>query len=328
MKNLLVAQRALDRVGEPLAEQPGIRILALKADGDIVLGGETVSLDDYPVHLAWLSQELLEDGSIGHFSKAVIAAPELKWMQTVSAGLDHPMFRELIERGVRLTNSDAQAPAIAEYVLSSVMYRYTNFPARVEAQEAHEWKPVAFRQIYGTTWLVVGFGNIGERVGRMARAFEAKVIGVKRRAGVHPDADEIITFDELNDRVPEADVIVIACALTEQTRDLVDAEFLRNLKRGSVLVNIARGDIVDEDALLAALDTRALDYAVLDVFREEPLPKDSPFWDHTRVHLTPHASNRGDATRPRGESLFLANLASFVDGGALKNEVELSFFEP
>lgn len=323
----MIASRALERLEAMLKRTEGIQVLALEADGSVTSNGKVVSLDDHPVHLAWLSQELFEDGSLTAFSRIVLASPELKWMQTVSAGLDHPMFAKLLERGVRLTNSDAQAPAIAEYVVGSVLYRYQDFPARVSAQQRGEWQGVPFRQLYGSRWLIVGFGNIGERVGRMARSFEARVTGVKRRPAVSDAADAIVTFDEMREHLPDADVVVISCALTDDTRDMVDADFLARLNERCVLVNIARGDIVDEAALLDVLNRGAIDYAVLDVFREEPLPFDSPFWQHERVHVTPHASNRGDATRPRGLELFVENLHAFLGDRPLRNEVDLTYFE-
>ena len=327
MQNLLLAASAADRFKKELSDHDGLQILALYPDGSLTCDGQPVSTETHPVHLAWLSSEVITDGVIKAFSKVLKEATELKWFQTITAGLDHPMFQGLLERGVRLCNSDAQAPAIAEYVIGAVLYHYQKFPDRVTEQSNRNWQPVPFRQLYNTNWLIVGFGNIGQRVGKMARGFEAEVTGVKRRPGKSPDADRIITFDELDAGIPKADVVVIACALTEQTKELVDEAFLSKLKSSCVLVNIARGDIVDESALLAKLDADCLDYAVLDVFREEPLPAESPFWAHDRVHVTPHASNQGNATGPRAVELFLTNLDAYLKGQPLRNEVDQRFFE-
>lgn len=325
MENLLLAERAWRHQRarlEPYLDR--IRVLRLQKDGSIAADGEQAA-GTPPVQLAWMSGEVLQDGLITEFVKAITASEDFRWLQTVSAGLDHPMFRRVVEGGARLANSDAQAPAIAEYVVGSVIDHYQDFAARREAQASKRWQPVPFRQIYGTTWLIVGFGNIGQRVGRIVRAFEGEVIGVKRRAGEHVHADRIVTFDDLASHIPQADVIVISCALTEETRGLVDERLLANAKPGSVLVNIARGDIVDEHALLQALGDR-LECAILDVFGQEPLPEDSPFWTHARVLLTPHASHSGDATYDRGVDLFFENLEAYLAGRPLRNEVDLSFF--
>ncbi|MCB1643804.1 MAG: D-2-hydroxyacid dehydrogenase [Pseudomonadales bacterium] len=329
MENLLLAEGAIRRLGNKLDPfKDRIRLLSMGKDGTVTLDDQPVSLDDVPVHLAWFSQELLATGTVGQFSKALLSATELRWLQTITAGLDHPMFRRLLENGVRMSNSDAQAPAIAEYVLGAVLHRYQQFSQREKFQQNHQWESVGFRQLCGSQWLIIGFGNIGQRVGRMARSFEAVVTGVKRSAGSHPDADAIIAFPQLAEHIGAADVIVLSCALTEQTADLVDEAFLAAVKPGTVLVNIARGGVVDEDALLHALSSERLDYAILDVFKEEPLPAESPFWDHPRVHLTPHASNRGNMTLPRGEALFLENLQAWLTGAPLRNEVDLGFFSP
>ena len=328
MQNLLLADGAAKRLQKELDGIQGLNVLALQADGSVILNDKPVSLEDHPVHIGWISQELFQENLFRQYARILQDAPALRWVQTITAGLDLPMFKDLLEKGARLTNSDAQAPAIAEYVVGSVLHRYQQFPERMAMQAKHQWQPVPFRQIYGTTWLIVGFGNIGRLVGRMVKGFDGQVIGVKRQAQASPDADQIVTFEALPEHLPAADVIVIACALTEQTRGLVDQAFLSQLKQDCIIVNIARGDVVDEAALLASLDEGRIEHAVLDVFSQEPLPADSPFWGHERVLVTPHASSLGDATGPRSNTLFLSNLTCYLNGEPMRNEVDLGFFNP
>lgn len=328
MHNLLLADGAAKRLQKELDGIRGLNVLALQADGSVILNDKPVSLEDHPVHIGWISQELFQENLFRQYARILQDAPALRWVQTITAGLDLPMFKDLLEKGARLTNSDAQAPAIAEYVVGSVLHRYQQFPERMAMQAKHQWQPVPFRQIYGTTWLIVGFGNIGRLIGRMVKGFDGQVIGVKRQAQVSPDADQIVTFEALPEHLPAADVIVIACALTEQTRGLVDQAFLSQLKQDCIIVNIARGDVVDEASLLASLDDGRIEHAVLDVFSQEPLPADSPFWSHERVLVTPHASSLGDATGPRSNALFLSNLNCYLNDEPMRNEVDLGFFSP
>lgn len=328
MQNLLLADGAAKRLQKELDGIQGLNVLALQADGSVILNDKPVSLEDHPVHIGWISQELFQENLFRQYARILQDAPALRWVQTITAGLDLPMFKDLLEKGARLTNSDAQAPAIAEYVVGSVLHQYQHFPERMAMQAKHQWQPVPFRQIYGTTWLIVGFGNIGRLVGRMVKGFDGQVIGVKRQAQASPDADQIVTFEALPEHLPAADVIVIACALTEQTRGLVDQAFLSQLKQDCIIINIARGDVVDEAALLASLDEGRIEHAVLDVFSQEPLPADSPFWSHERVLVTPHASSLGDATGPRSNTLFLSNLTCYLNGEPMRNEVDLGFFNP
>ena len=258
------------------------------------------------------------------YAVQLLKSPHLEWVQSASAGLDNPFFAKLASKGIRMTNSDAQAPAIAEYVIASVMERYQGFTIRRTHQANHDWQDNDFRELYGSNWLVVGYGNIGRRVGLRATAFEANVTGVKRSKVEAPGAKQVITYDEVLQALPDQDVVVLACALTDDTRDMVDANFLAAMKSDSILVNIGRGDLVDEGALLQTLNTDSIDYAVLDVFREEPLPADSPFWDHPRVLVTPHSSNRGLGTNVRGDVLFLTNLKALINGEPLVNEVNIT----
>ncbi len=328
MNNLLLPESTFQRVRdrlEPLIDE--LCVVRVQSDGTMLVGERTVDPEDYPIHLAWMSIDVFLEGYAPRFIEYLDGAPELKWFQTISAGLDNPFFKQVQKRGVRFCNSDAQAPPIAEYVLASVLYRYQNIAQRLEYQQARQWASTAFREIYDSNWLIVGFGNIGERVGRMVRGFEGRVTGVKRTRSEHKDADRIISFDELADALPSADVVVLACALTDDTQGLVDKSFLSAMKPDAILVNIARGKVVDEDALLQALDSDQLDCAILDVFQQEPLPAESRLWSHPKVFTTPHASSRGAGTRDRWDELFLHNLGAYLGNKPLRCEVGASFFD-
>jgi phosphoglycerate dehydrogenase-like enzyme len=170
-------------------------------------------------------------------------------------------------------------------------------------------------------WLIIGYGNIGRRIARQVKGFEGQVTGIRRRQLADEYADQVGALAEVPDLLPRADVVVLACALNEETRGLADAVFFSQMKLDALLVNIGRGDLVDEAALLAALDKGELDYAILDVFQTEPLPEDSPIWDHGRIQVTPHSSNRGELTGTRFDELFVANLGRYLAGEPVTNRV-------
>ncbi len=190
------------------------------------------------------------------------------------------------------------------------------------------WRPHQFREIYGTTWIVVGTGAIGSEVARRASAFGARVIGVRRNPTGDEPVDEMVAPPALVGALPRADVVVLSAPSTSETVGLVDSRFLDAMAPDSVLVNIARGALVDEEALLAALDRGRPAAAILDAFVTEPLPADHPFWDHPGIVLTPHTSAGGLARHDRGAELFLENLGRFRRGEPLLHEVLPTHADP
>lgn len=310
--------------------QPAIDALAefvepviMDAGGKLSLAGQAVSLEEARVEAAWANNDTWQ-GPVGRdYSIAILKSP-VKWLQSGAAGFDHPMFGQLVRRGARLTTSHGQAVGMADYVLWGVLDHFQRGPERRAAQQAHDWKRTMFRDVAGSHWLVIGFGAIGQGVARRARAFGAKVTGVRRNPAPDPNADEIGTPDQIPNLLPEIDVVVLSAPLTPQTRNIVDAGFVGAMKPRSVLVNVGRGGIVDEPALLAGLERGIPEHAILDVFSTEPLPAESPFWDHPRVTLTPHASGISEGQAARNDALFLENLGRYVRGEALLHEASAS----
>lgn len=325
MRNLLIADTGAARLQSELDRLSNdINLYLMHEGGRITHQGVDVAASEADIHLGWFSRDVLSGGYTREYAVSLLKAANLEWVQSLSAGLDDPFFKNLAEKQIRLSNSDAQAPAIAEYVVASVLERYQGFQIRREHQVNRSWEPNDFRQLYNSNWMIIGHGNIGRRVGERAKAFEANVIGVKRSVTNAAGADKIITYQDVLQELPNQDVVVLACALTDDTRNMVDETFLSAMKPNSVLVNIGRGDLVIEEALLKTLDDGAIDYAILDVFRTEPLPADSPFWQHPRVLVTPHSSNRGDRTDERGDDLFIYNLNALVKGEPMRNEVDVT----
>jgi len=262
---------------------------------------------------------------ISHFLTSLIEERRLQWLQTCAAGVEHPIYAALARSGVRVTNNHATSSAIAEYVLSTVLDHFQRGPERRSAAGAREWRRLFFREVRDTHWLVIGLGAIGRDVAVRARSFGASVTAVRHLAAVDPDVDQVIGYADLLGRVADADVIVLSTALTESTRKLVDREFLARLSPGkTVLVNVARGEIIDEDALAQGLQRGQPDLACLDVFASEPLPADSWLWKDPRVAVTAHAAALGSGVVARTDALFLENLRRFSAGDALLNDVTVS----
>jgi phosphoglycerate dehydrogenase-like enzyme len=261
------------------------------------------------------------DGLVRPFFRLSLECGSMRWLHSPAAGLDLPGYGELLAQGIRLTTSHVNRIPIAEYVVSAVLCHYQR-PEEWQAARADKaWRPHEFREVYGTTWLIVGLGAIGGEVAIRARAFGALVLGVRRNPIGDEPVDQMLQPGQVEDVLPDCDVVVLAAPGSKETRHLVNARFLGRMREGSVLVNVGRGSLVDEVALVAALDKGVPEAAILDVFQTEPLPVASPLWTHPRVVVTPHSSAGGLGRHERGADLFLENLARYRSGLALLNEV-------
>jgi phosphoglycerate dehydrogenase-like enzyme len=263
------------------------------------------------------------EGALRPFFGMVLRSTTLRWFSVPNAGLDTPVFTSVLERGVRLTNAHVTDIPISESVMRSVLDHFQQAERWRDAQRRAAWDRHQFREVAGTTWLIVGLGTIGQAVAVRAKAFGARVIGCRRNPNGNEPVDAIVAPSDLLSALPEADVVVLSLPSTAETPPLVDDAFLAAMADGSVLVNIARGSLIDEDALLAALDRGRPEAALLDVTVTEPLPPENPMWTHPKIVLTPHNSAGGFARYQRYDDLLVDNLGRYVRGEALRNEVTL-----
>jgi len=323
MTRILAYEPSLKRIEARLPEAAkGVEFVTVDDSGVLKLNGREIAIEDANPEIGWMTVELFGAPASRNFFVTLLKAPALKWVQSAAAGFDNPAFKSLVSNGARLTTNNAQALSMAEYVLWGVLDHFQRGPDRRAAQSRHDWTRPSYREIGRMNWLIIGFGAIGQAVAVRAHAFGAHVTGVRRTPGQHPAAQAMATPDQVISLLPDADVVVLLVPLSPSTTHMADADFLAAMKPGSILVNVGRGDLVDEPALLAALDAGKPEHALLDVFHEEPLPADSPFWDHPRVTLTGHASSIGDGLGPRGEALFLDNLERYLTGKPLLNEAD------
>jgi phosphoglycerate dehydrogenase-like enzyme len=319
---ILLSAVAHDRFWRVVGREDAEPVL-LARDGQVLLGdGRRVPPDAVDAEVAWGTGDLfVQDGVSREFFSLISRAPSLRWLQSPTAGFDGPPFGALVRRGVRITSTHVNGIPIAEYVVRAVLDHFQGAAGWRDAQTRREWAVREYREIYGSTWLVVGLGSIGGAVARRVAAFGASVIGCRRIPTLGDPVDRVVTLDDLPSVIGEADVVVLAAPSNAETRGLVDDQFLAAMKPRSVLVNVARGSLVDERALLAALDRGTPEAAILDVFATEPLPPDHPFWTHPAVTVTPHNAALGVGRLRRQADLFADNLQRFMAGEPLIGEV-------
>lgn len=271
------------------------------------------------------------DGADAHLlSEEFLAAAEnLRWVQAWSAGVDRYLdLRGLMERDdLTFTNmKGAHGPVIAEHVFAMLLHLRRDLGAYGAAQREARWDRRAGsgqEALAGSTLLVVGMGGIGSEVARRADAFGMEVLATVRTPREAPDfVDELGVASDLDRLLTRADVVVIALPLTDETRGLFDAERLALMRPGSILVNIARGPIVDTQALIEALESGHLGGACLDVTEPEPLPAESPLWARDDVVITPHVAGVAGLTGERRWAVFLENARRFAADEPLQNQVD------
>lgn len=250
------------------------------------------------------------------FPAALAAMPDLKVIQTQSAGVDHIIGH--VPPSITLCNArGVHDAATSELGVALILASLRGIPRFVRAQaegwwdQQHDLMSLADRRV-----LIVGYGSIGRALERRLAGFEVEITRVARTA-----RDGIHGFDELPRLIPAAEVIVILAPLNKETHHLVDATFLRRMSEGALLVNLARGGLVDTDALVAELRTQRI-HAALDVTDPEPLPEGHPLWSMPNLLITPHVAGGTTAMKPRMQSLLAKQLTRFVDGDELLNVVE------
>lgn len=318
---LLIHEKAYHRTRTAIAAHgAAIEPLLVSDAGEITLAGAPVTPDAAAPDVVWANADAFFSPGARAFMTAALKSPNLKWVQSGAAGFDNPVFGQFIQKGARLTTSHGQAVGMADYVLWGVLDALQGGPDRRAAQSAGQWTRHVFREIEGSRWMIFGFGAIGRGVAVRAKAFGAHITAIRRSASPDPAADHMATRGEFLNLLPTTDVLVLCSPLTPETRHVADAAAFGRMKPGSIFVNVGRGPLVDEPALLAALDQGIPSHAVLDVFETEPLPADSRFWGHPRVTLTPHSSGMSVGNAHRNDVLFLENLARYLKGGALENE--------
>jgi phosphoglycerate dehydrogenase-like enzyme len=252
-------------------------------------------------------------------------AEDLRLFACVWAGVGHLPLPAFEDRGVAVTNaSGVHGPNIAEYVVGSLVAVARNFRRAWRQEERGEWRRYEARELQGSTVTVVGMGAIGTATVERLSAFGVETVGVRHSPEKGGPTDVVLGYDDLHEGLARADHLVLACPLTDETRGLIDAEAFRTLPSHAVLVNVARGPVVDTDALVAACRGNFVGGAVLDVTDPEPLPGDHPLWDLGNVMITPHNAGHTPHYYDRVADILAENLAHVAETGSydgLRNQV-------
>lgn len=260
-------------------------------------------------------------------------ARKLKWLHSTAAGVSQLMYPELRDSGIVLTNpSGIFSPPMAEHTMGLMVAMARNFPDSVRFQDRSEWGqrqisgPLGpLTELNGQLLLIVGYGSIGRELARRARAFDMRVWGVNRSGkGDATLVDKIVPVSQLDSVLPEADYIVIAAPETHETQHLIGAGQIAKMKPNARLINIGRGSLLDETALVRALESKALRGAALDVTGTEPLPAHSPLWKAPNLFITPHTSGVSDRLWQKETKLLMDLLERWFDGRELFNVVDVS----
>lgn len=252
------------------------------------------------------------------------AAPALLWQHTPSAGVNHILTSSFLEQDIILTNgAGVHAIPIAEFVLAFMLYHAKHLRRLQGLQAEHHWNTgLELQELMDATILIIGAGGIGQEIAKRATAFGMRVWGSRRSPQPLAGFERVVGTQEWRSLLPEADYVVIATPLTPETKGMVDAAALRSMCASAYLINIARGAVVEEAALLTALSQGWIAGAGIDTFDTEPLPPDSPFWSLPNVFVTPHCSAVSPQVQQRSVELFLDNLQRYQTGMPLRNVVD------
>jgi phosphoglycerate dehydrogenase-like enzyme len=337
---LLISRQALAEFGSTLPACFGGQ------PWEPLLAGEDPPERQAQAELAFISREITGTSTkfeltpaLAGFYDVLRNATGLRWLHVHSAGADRPLYRELAARGVTVTTSaGANAGNVAVTAVAGLLALSRRFPMLMAAQAQRRWSPLLGeampQDLAGQHAVIVGWGPVGQAIARRLLAFDLKVSVVRRQAGRavfdhpagadhRPDAPglQAWAYSDLVHAVREAHWLVLACPLTSLTQGLVDDHVLGAMPRGAGLINVARGEVLDEAAFIAAIHRGHLGGAHLDVFHHEPLPSSSPLWDLPGVLITPHAAGHSTGNRARVAGLFVDNLTRWLRGEPLRNVV-------
>jgi phosphoglycerate dehydrogenase-like enzyme len=253
-----------------------------------------------------------------------VPAPVLKIIFCTSAGVDKLAPFDWLPPGVALLNNrGTHGVKAGEYAIMALLMLANALPRLMAAQRAQTWVKQPASALAGRHLTVVGVGGLGGSAAQAARLFGMDITGVRTRLEPHPACDHIVSTDAIDRVLPTTEFLLIACPLTQATRNLIDRRRLSMLPTGAGVINIGRGALLDQDALCDLLDAGTLGGAVLDVFTPEPVPKGHRLWTTQNLVMTPHCSCDDPLTyNPRSLDIFLANLAAYRDGIAMPNQVD------
>lgn len=242
-------------------------------------------------------------------------AESLKWLMVASAGLEKMPLKEIGERGIFLTNvRGIHKTPMAESAMAHILALKRSLPWIYQQQVKKEWsKKSGSSELHGSVALILGPGAIGGEIGRHLQGFGVHTIGCNRSGQPSSHMNEMISFEQLSEKLPEADIIISVLPSTKETRGLLTYAHFVQMKEDAIFMNLGRGDLIKEEELLRAMEERQIGYAVLDVFEMEPIGDNHPFWSLAGVIVSPHVSSHSSEYVPRSIEIFKHNLRVWLN---------------
>lgn len=309
-------------LAEP-AERQLAMLEALPAETSIATG---TNLEAFERAAAGADAVLMWSGTRDLLREVLRIAPRVRWVHSRSAGLDSVLFPELVESPVVLTNGRGVfSQSLGEFAIGAALFFAKDFRRMVQSQEQGRWDPFDIVEIRGQTMGIVGYGDIGRAVASRAKAMGMRVVAVRRRPELSaddPEVDEVLPMTRIPDLLKQADYVTVAAPLAEGTRGLIGEAELGAMKPDAVIINIGRGPVIAEAALVQALQERRIRGAALDVFDEEPLAEGHPFYRLDNVLLSPHCADHTPTWLEDAMRFFLDNFERYRNGEPLLNVVD------
>ncbi|MGM0523385.1 MAG: D-2-hydroxyacid dehydrogenase [Bacillota bacterium] len=253
-------------------------------------------------------------------------ATKLKWIMVMSAGVDEMPLAWLDRRNIQVTNARGiHKHPMSEYAMAMLLGHYREMFTFYEQQKQHKWhQKVKTKEINHRKMTIIGAGAIGEELARLAQAFHIETTAVTKTGGKRNNFDHSVTLSQVEEVLEESDFVVSILPSTAKTRPFYQPHHFKSMKSSALFLNMGRGDVVEADVLIKALDDGNISHAILDVTPLEPLPETHPFWDHEKITLTPHISGKSSQYLPRAIEIFEDNLSQYlVDGTLLVNKIDL-----
>ncbi|GEM01059.1 Phosphoglycerate dehydrogenase [Halolactibacillus halophilus] len=253
-------------------------------------------------------------------------ATQLKWIMVMSAGVDEMPLARIEAQNIQVTNARGiHKHPMSEYAMAMLLGHYREMFTFYEQQKQHKWhQQVKTKEINRRKMTIIGAGAIGEELARLAQAFYIETTAVTRSGGKRNNFDSSMTLNQVEKALNDSDFVVSILPSTEQTRPFYQSHHFKSMKSSAIFLNMGRGDVVETDVLIKALDEGEIDHAILDVAPLEPLPEEHPFWDHEKITLTPHISGKSSQYLQRAIEIFEDNLSQYlIDGILTVNQIDL-----
>jgi phosphoglycerate dehydrogenase-like enzyme len=302
-------------------------LASIREQAQVWIGNDTTALAEHAPEAEIILYSSLTGQSVD-FREVWRHAQHVKWIQSLAAGVENLIIPELVESPVIVTNARGVFKrSLADFAIFGILFHYKRGRRLIESQRAHRWDDFRVDWLPGKIMGVVGYGEIGRECARLAHALGMKIYAVRRKpqnSTGDPILDRIFPPESLHDMLREIDVLVAAAPLTKETHHMIGESEFRAMKASSMVINVGRGPVIDQEALIRALQEKKIAAAALDVYESEPLPSDNPLWDMENVLLSPHCTDRTenpdwlDLTM----QLFLDNFERYQKGEPLLNVVD------